>query len=141
MTSHTTTGWAVWVGACFLIWTFAFLIAEVYGSSFTTCFGLFTVRIDRIPFFNDLLGVISSLFASWFTYGISGVFWLHLHPRSERWTTPWMRVKTVFWYSIVLVRRPSCSLIFKPLLILYQSKIDGSLHHDCRNVRQYRQYR
>ena len=24
-----------------------------------------------IPFFNDLLGVISALFASWFTYGIS----------------------------------------------------------------------
>ncbi|KAI0345125.1 hypothetical protein BDW22DRAFT_1426816 [Trametopsis cervina] len=85
MTSHTMLGWATWIGICCLTWLFAFLIAEV------------------IPFFNDLLGVISSLFASWFTYGISGVFWLHLNPRGERWTTPWMKVKTVFWSSIVMM--------------------------------------
>ncbi|RPD80494.1 hypothetical protein L226DRAFT_202296 [Lentinus tigrinus ALCF2SS1-7] len=56
-----------------------------------------------IPFFNDLLGVISSLFASnsWFTYGISGVFWFHLTPRSELWTTWKQRAKTVFWAAIV----------------------------------------
>lgn len=26
--------------------------------------------------FNDLLGLISAIFASWFTYGLSGFFWL-----------------------------------------------------------------
>ncbi|KAI0689778.1 transmembrane amino acid transporter protein-domain-containing protein [Cytidiella melzeri] len=85
MTSHTVTGWAVWSGICCVIWLLAFLIAEV------------------IPFFNDLLGVISSLFASWFTYGISGLFWLHLHPASQRWTSPWMRLKTVFWFGIIMM--------------------------------------
>ncbi|KAI0093715.1 transmembrane amino acid transporter protein-domain-containing protein [Irpex rosettiformis] len=85
MTSHTLLGWGTWIVTCVLIWVFAFIIAEV------------------IPFFNDLLGVISSLFASWFTYGISGIFWLHLHPRSERWTTPWMKTQTIFWWGIVLM--------------------------------------
>ncbi|KAH9843113.1 transmembrane amino acid transporter protein-domain-containing protein [Rhodofomes roseus] len=85
MTAHSWTGWLTWIGICFAIWTVAFVIAEV------------------IPFFNDLLGVISSLFASWFTYGISGIFWFHLTPRSERWATPWQRCKTVFWASIILM--------------------------------------
>ena len=34
---------------------------------------------EAIPVFNDLLGLISALFASWFTYGLSGVFWLYLN--------------------------------------------------------------
>ena len=29
--------------------------------------------------FNDLLSLISALFASWFTYGLSGIFWLYLN--------------------------------------------------------------
>ena len=32
-----------------------------------------------IPDFNDLLALISSLFAAWFTYGISGIFWLFIN--------------------------------------------------------------
>ncbi|TFY53426.1 hypothetical protein EVJ58_g9461 [Rhodofomes roseus] len=85
MTAHSWTGWLTWVGICFTIWTIAFVIAEL------------------IPFFNDLLGVMSSLFASWFTYGISGIFWFHLTPRSERWSTPWQKTKTIFWASIILM--------------------------------------
>ncbi|EMD38128.1 hypothetical protein CERSUDRAFT_113275 [Gelatoporia subvermispora B] len=84
MTSHSVLGWLTWIGICVVIWVMAFIIAEV------------------IPFFNDLLGVISALFASWFTYGISGIFWFHLTPPSERWSTPWQRVKTIFWGSLVL---------------------------------------
>ncbi|PCH37939.1 neutral amino acid transporter [Wolfiporia cocos MD-104 SS10] len=85
MTTHSWTGWLTWTGLCFAIWAIAFVIAEV------------------IPFFNDLLGVISALFASWFTYGISGVFWFHLTPREQRWSTPWQRVKTIFWAGIILM--------------------------------------
>ena len=43
------------------LWTSAWVIAEA------------------IPTFNDLLGLISALFASWFTYGLSGVFWLFMN--------------------------------------------------------------
>ncbi|EPQ55513.1 hypothetical protein GLOTRDRAFT_60231 [Gloeophyllum trabeum ATCC 11539] len=84
MSSHTRTGWLSWIGICFAIWALAFIIAEV------------------IPFFNDLLGVISSLFASWFTYGISGIFWFHLNPPGTRWTTTGRKLQTIFWGCIVL---------------------------------------
>ncbi|KAH9900929.1 transmembrane amino acid transporter protein-domain-containing protein [Cubamyces lactineus] len=85
MTNHSWTGWMTWIAICVAIWAMAFVIAEV------------------IPFFNDLLGVISAIFASWFTYGISGIFWFHLTPSSERWSTRWQKVKTIFWSSIVVM--------------------------------------
>lgn len=43
-----------WVGIITALWIIAFIIAE------------------SIPTFNDLLALISSLFVSWFTYGIAG---------------------------------------------------------------------
>ncbi|KAL8948832.1 MAG: hypothetical protein Q9222_005016 [Ikaeria aurantiellina] len=50
-----------WIIIVLLLWIVAWIIAEA------------------IPVFNDLLGLISALFASWFTYGLSGVFWLFLN--------------------------------------------------------------
>ncbi|KAF1987617.1 amino acid transporter [Aulographum hederae CBS 113979] len=50
-----------WMAITLTLWVIAFIIAE------------------SIPNFNDLLSLISSLFASWFTYGLSGVFWLFLN--------------------------------------------------------------
>lgn len=37
------------------------------------------VIAEAVPVFNHLLSLISALFASWFTYGVSGVFWLFLN--------------------------------------------------------------
>ena len=34
---------------------------------------------EAIPSFSDLLGLVSALFASWFTYGLSGIFWLFMN--------------------------------------------------------------
>ncbi|TPX24560.1 hypothetical protein DIZ76_013908 [Coccidioides immitis] len=50
-----------WVGLAVLLWVLAWIIAEA------------------IPVFNNLLSLITALFASWFTYGLSGVFWLYLN--------------------------------------------------------------
>jgi len=69
LASHTVKGWVSWILICVAVWIIAFIIAEV------------------IPFFNDLLSVIASLFASWFTYGISGIFWLFL-TRKRGWFRP-----------------------------------------------------
>jgi len=55
---HTVIGWGTWIGLCALAWIIAWIISEV------------------IPVFNDLLGLVASLFASQFTYGLSGYFWL-----------------------------------------------------------------
>lgn len=30
-----------------------------------------------VPIFSDLVSLAASLFASWYTYGIAGIFWLH----------------------------------------------------------------
>ncbi|CAR21390.1 KLTH0B00836p [Lachancea thermotolerans CBS 6340] len=51
--SHTTVGWLTWIGILALTWVGAFIIAEV------------------VPFFSDLLSLMSSLFDCWFGF----VFW------------------------------------------------------------------
>ncbi|KAI5809510.1 transmembrane amino acid transporter protein-domain-containing protein [Peziza echinospora] len=61
----------VWVAILVVIWVIAWVIAEA------------------IPSFNNLLALISALFVSWFTYGISGVMWLHIN--KGRWTENWKK--------------------------------------------------
>ncbi|PYH94911.1 amino acid transporter, partial [Aspergillus ellipticus CBS 707.79] len=50
-----------WVLIRLLLWTLAWIISV------------------SIPVFNNLLSLITALFASWFTYGLGGVFWLFLN--------------------------------------------------------------
>lgn len=52
-TSHTVVGWASWAGILVILWVLAFIVAEV------------------IPFFSDLLAIMSSLFDSFFGF----IFW------------------------------------------------------------------
>lgn len=59
-------GFLFWIGLVFSLWLVAWLIAE------------------GIPVFNGLLGVISALFVSWFSFGVNGMFWFHLNRGS--WT-------------------------------------------------------
>lgn len=59
--ARTWYSYGVWAGIAATFWLIAWVIAE------------------SIPVFNDLLALISALFASWFTYGISGIFWLFMN--------------------------------------------------------------
>ena len=61
MSKRTFLSYGSWAAITLTLWVIAWIIAE------------------SIPVFNDLLSLISSLFASWFTYGLSGVFWLYLN--------------------------------------------------------------
>ncbi|KAJ8071255.1 hypothetical protein OCU04_001589 [Sclerotinia nivalis] len=57
-------GWVAtgtWIGLAVGTWTIAWIIAE------------------SIPVFSDLLGFISALFASWFSYGLPGICWFYLN--------------------------------------------------------------
>jgi amino acid permease len=38
---------------------------------------------EAIPVFGDLLSLTSALFASWFTFGMSGLFWMHMNRVTE----------------------------------------------------------
>ncbi|KAH6668063.1 aromatic and neutral aliphatic amino acid permease [Verticillium dahliae] len=41
--------------------------------------GLGMVIAESIPIFNNLLGLVSAAFASWFSFGLPGIFWLWMH--------------------------------------------------------------
>ncbi|KAH9865657.1 hypothetical protein J1614_009243 [Plenodomus biglobosus] len=64
VTSHTIIGWIGWGAILAMLWTFAFIIAEV------------------IPFFSDLLSLMSSLFDSFFGF----IFWGVAYYRMRRET-------------------------------------------------------
>lgn len=71
--SHTVVGWASWAGILAVTWVFAWIIAEI------------------IPFFNDLLSLMSSLFDSFFGF----IFWgmAYLQMRHEDFGPGWWRRK------------------------------------------------
>ncbi|KAI9371394.1 transmembrane amino acid transporter protein-domain-containing protein [Aspergillus egyptiacus] len=58
--NHTIVGWASWIAILAALWTLAFIIAEV------------------IPFFSDLLSIMSSLFDSFFGFIFWGVAYLRM---------------------------------------------------------------
>jgi amino acid permease len=64
--SHSMVGWVTWL----------VLIVVMNGAAFVLAVG--------VPIFNYLIGIAASLFASWYTYGIAGFFWLYdaYHMRS-----------------------------------------------------------
>ena len=61
MSRRSWGSFGIWAIIVLILWIIAWIIAEA------------------IPVFNDLLGLISALFASWFTYGLSGAFWLFMN--------------------------------------------------------------
>lgn len=50
----------------------------------TGCWVVAWVLAEAIPIFNELLGLMSALFMSWFSLGFSGMLWLHLN-RGGQW--------------------------------------------------------
>lgn len=65
----TSNGWKahfIWIGVVSSIWAVAFLVSQL------------------VPFFNQLLTIVSSLFSVWLTYGAAGIIWF--------WDeSPWLR--------------------------------------------------
>jgi hypothetical protein len=55
---HTFLGWSTWI----------LLIILANGAAFVLAVG--------VPIFSYLVSIAASLFASWYTYGIAGAFWL-----------------------------------------------------------------
>ena len=72
MHQKTWKAYGIWALICAVLWLVAWIIAE------------------GVPVFNDLLGLTSALFASWFTFGLSGIFWLHLN--RGNWFGNWKKM-------------------------------------------------
>ncbi|KAH7307985.1 aromatic and neutral aliphatic amino acid permease [Stachybotrys elegans] len=58
---RTVLSTAAWFGITFGLWAISMIIAE------------------SIPVFNSLLGLVASLFVSWFSYALPGTFWLWMN--------------------------------------------------------------
>ncbi|KAJ5757297.1 uncharacterized protein N7511_005991 [Penicillium nucicola] len=74
-----------------------------------TCWVIAWIIADAIPVFSDLLSLISSLFASWFSYGLGGVYWLHIN--KGKWlSSPRKILLTVINVLIILIGACMCGL-------------------------------
>ena len=98
MSKRSWTSFGLWAIIVLTLWVIAWIIAEA------------------IPVFNDLLALISALFASWFTYGLSGVFWLYMNWGRYRESGRKMFLTglnfTIFCIGAAIVRSsPLCSLV------------------------------
>ncbi|KAJ5157275.1 uncharacterized protein N7482_008375 [Penicillium canariense] len=74
-----------------------------------SCWFAAWVIAEAIPVFSDLNSLISALFASWYSYGLSGVYWLHLNA-GQWWASPRKIAMTVLNMAIVLVGFILCGL-------------------------------
>lgn len=61
LSARSFFSYGVWAAMTFVLWIVAWIIAE------------------SIPVFNDLLSLISALFASWFTFGLPGIMWMFMN--------------------------------------------------------------
>ncbi|KAI0263580.1 transmembrane amino acid transporter protein-domain-containing protein [Gloeopeniophorella convolvens] len=81
--SNTLIGWATWAGILFVTWVAAFVIAEV------------------IPFFSDMLSLMSSLFDGWFGFIFWGAAYLTFYPGKKKWAGPVRSFETALNYFII----------------------------------------
>lgn len=73
-----------WIGLGVLVWTISWIIAQ------------------SIPNFSDLLGFISALCASWFSYGIPGFLWFYLN-KGHWFDTPKMMFQAFASSCLILL--------------------------------------
>ena len=73
MTEKTAKGNAAWIGIIVTIWATAFILSERYVLPLILVHFDF-LTLPSIPDFSNMLGLIASLFGSWFTYGTPGFF-------------------------------------------------------------------
>ncbi|PKX90008.1 putative amino acid transporter [Aspergillus novofumigatus IBT 16806] len=93
-----------WVAIALSVWVVAWVIAE------------------SIPVFNELLSLISSLFGSWFSYGLPAIFWLVMN--KGRWFST--RSKICLTIVNFLILAFACALCGMGLYVSGKSIHDSS---------------
>ncbi len=82
--SNGFTAWASWTGITAAIWVAAFIVSEI------------------IPFFGDLLSLMSSLFDGWFGFIFWGLAWLQMN--KGRWFAgPGQMIQFAFNIILILI--------------------------------------
>ncbi|KAI9038225.1 putative amino acid transporter [Aspergillus affinis] len=80
-----------WLGIGFVVWVIAWVVAE------------------SIPVFNDMLGLISSLFGSWFSYGLPAIFGLGMN-KGQLFSSPRRSCVTIIQLTVVGMACAICGL-------------------------------
>ncbi|TDZ16257.1 N amino acid transport system protein [Colletotrichum orbiculare MAFF 240422] len=88
---RTKVSTIAWLGITFGIWAIGMVIAE------------------SIPVFNNMLGLVSAAFASWFSFGLPGIFWLWMH-KGNWFSTGKQKIQFAFTSLLVLVGVLLCVL-------------------------------
>ncbi|KZV65578.1 hypothetical protein PENSPDRAFT_745041 [Peniophora sp. CONT] len=83
--SNTVLGWSVWAGIIALTWVAAWVIAEV------------------IPFFSDMLSLMSSLFDSWFRFIYWAMAYFTLYPGRSKWAGPMRTGETLVNCALIVL--------------------------------------
>jgi hypothetical protein len=65
MTRNSVKSWSIWIGLGTAFWILVFILA------------------NAIPSFSNIIGVASALLVGWFSFGIPGIFWLHLNWKEQ----------------------------------------------------------
>ncbi|KAL9045378.1 MAG: hypothetical protein Q9214_001561 [Letrouitia sp. 1 TL-2023] len=114
--NHTVVGWSAWAGILAITWILAFIVAEV------------------IPFFSDLLSLMSSLFDSFFGF----IFWGTAYFRMRRadYGPGWVSrrgIRGLMGYvSNVIIILIGCYMLTAGTYATVQSIID---HYDAGTVK------
>jgi amino acid permease len=78
------TEWAVWIFSVTLFWVVVWILA------------------NAIPVFNSLLNISSSLLLSWFTWGVTVLFWFHLN-WNGRWRSSGKKLATAALNVFIMI--------------------------------------
>ncbi|KAF2832740.1 amino acid transporter [Ophiobolus disseminans] len=78
------TEWAVWIFAVTLFWFVVWILS------------------NAIPVFNSLLNISSSLLLSWFTWGVTVLFWFHLN-WNGRWRSSGKKIAVAALNVFILI--------------------------------------
>lgn len=83
---NTVKGWTVWASILAVLTLIGWVVAEA------------------IPFFSDLLGIISALFVSGFQYWMPALFWFFLlRDREAKWNRDWKAVGAMVLSALLFV--------------------------------------
>lgn len=109
--NHTVIGWASWAGILLFLWIVAWIISEV------------------IPFFTNLLSIMSAVFGSYFGFILWGVAWIRMrqadHPDLTKKKSIRHWVELIFNIFIILIGLfflvpgtyvSHCNFILRPFL-------------------------
>jgi hypothetical protein len=101
MHKKTVYSYGIWAAMATALWIIAFIIAE------------------SIPVFNDLLGITSALFASWFTFGLPSIFWIHMNKRRlfATWKKRLLFLANILNFLVGLIIVSYIFLLSRPLAV------------------------